>query len=504
MNKPTIVIDLFAGPGGLSEGFTKYKENGNKIFEIGLSIEKDPTAYQTLLLRSIFRKFSDDMLPTAYLDYITGKIDREKFLSDPEIKPLVEEALHETKNITLGDYSTQKIDAWIKEKVGMQKNWVLIGGPPCQAYSLVGRSKMINLDKEKYESDHRHLLYKEYLRIIQKHEPSVFIMENVKGILSSKLNEEFIFKQILKDLKQPKKGLAYDIRSLTIESNSEDISPNDYIIKSEQYGIPQARHRVILFGIRKDLAHIKHQTLIKKTLVTVDDAFIGLPVIRSKFSKQEDSHINWMKCLNQVPQLIPKHYSKTHKLLIENIKKYLTNAELSTQVGSEYIESNIYKNITKSTFNNWIMDARLLGINHHAARGHIREDIQRYFFFSATTAVLGKQIKVNDLPKKLLPNHKNIHTENIPFTDRFRVQSSSTVSSTIVSHISKDGHHYIHPDPSQARSLTVREAARLQTFPDNYFFEGTRTQQYVQVGNAVPPLLAYQIAEIVAALLKEA
>lgn len=503
MGNPIIVIDLFAGPGGLSEGFARHNTKGSNTFEIGISIEKDATAFKTLLLRSIFRKFDYPKLPESYLDLISGRINREEFLSNHAIKPLAEEALNEVKNVALGDFSPQKIDSWIKQKISSKHDWVLIGGPPCQAYSLVGRSKMISLDKEKYESDHRHLLYKEYLRIIQKHEPPVFIMENVKGMLSSKLNEQLIFKQILKDLKNPKKGLIYDIKSLTIEASSEELSPNDYVIKSEQYGIPQARHRVILLGVRKDLSSKNHKILQKKSIVTVNEALHGLPQIRSKFSKQEDTLINWIKCLHEIPKLIPKTYTNNHEFLLKEIDIYLKKTDQLVGTGAEYIENNSYLKMPESVFNNWVRDSRLQGITHHASRGHIKQDIQRYFFLSAFVASLGIQLKVNDLPKKLLPNHTNIYKDNIPFTDRFRVQAGGTFSSTIVSHISKDGHHYIHPQPWQARSLTVREAARLQTFPDNYFFEGTRTQQYAQVGNAVPPLLANQIADVIASILDE-
>ena len=150
----------------------------------------------------------------------------------------------------------------------------------------------------------------------------------------------------------------------------------------------------------------------------------------------------------------------------------------------------------------WFSDARLHGVCNHATRSHIRADLHRYFFVAAFGCVHGRSPLLNDFPKALLPNHENVAEalRETKFNDRFRVQIANRPATTITSHISKDGHYFIHPDPAQCRSLTVREAARLQTFPDNYFFEGPRTQQYHQVGNAVPPLLACQIAGIVAGL----
>lgn len=150
----------------------------------------------------------------------------------------------------------------------------------------------------------------------------------------------------------------------------------------------------------------------------------------------------------------------------------------------------------------WYSDPRMGGVSLHETRSHMRSDLHRYLFASCYAASLGVSPKLVNFPNTLLPDHENVGGKDTPFADRFRVQLGAQPSSTVVSHIAKDGHYYIHPDPSQCRSLTVREAARLQTFPDNYFFEGSRTEQYLQVGNAVPPYLARQIAGLVSGFIE--
>jgi DNA (cytosine-5)-methyltransferase 1 len=185
------------------------------------------------------------------------------------------------------------------------------------------------------------------------------------------------------------------------------------------------------------------------------------------------------------------------------VTKYITRLTRNIVVpqrdrGNEYIK---YKSdIDYREEYNWFVDKRLKGVCNHSTRAHLKEDLYRYFFASCFAEVKKKSPKLSDFPKHLLPKHKNVGKEE--FEDRFRVQIWGEPARTITSHISKDGHYYIHPDPSQCRSLTVREAARIQTFPDNYFFCGPRTSQYIQVGNAVPPLLAKQIAQIVLELFK--
>jgi DNA (cytosine-5)-methyltransferase 1 len=177
----------------------------------------------------------------------------------------------------------------------------------------------------------------------------------------------------------------------------------------------------------------------------------------------------------------------------------------SQRIGSKLDRGSVFLSgrARPKRYSTWFCDPKLQGICNHESRGHIRSDLHRYFFAAVFARSLGRSPLLEDFPKALLPKHQNVSDslKETKFNDRFRVQIAGRPATTVVSHISKDGHYYIHYDPSQCRSLTVREAARLQTFPDNYLFEGPRTEQYKQVGNAVPPLLASQIARIVSNLL---
>jgi DNA (cytosine-5)-methyltransferase 1 len=275
-NKVIPIIDLFAGPGGLGEGFSSVRDKKGKLaFKIALSVEMEKFAHQTLTLRSFYRQFlhkDDGRAPRAYYQYLEGSI-----LKDELFEAFPKEYAAAKKEAVCAELGNEKMfphadffDSRIKQALTGSKDWLLIGGPPCQAYSLVGRSRQTgggktNEDKEekrlKFEEDPKHTLYQQYLRIIARHSPSVFIMENVKGILSSKLDGEYIFPRILKDLAHPKeankdkwsgseyKDSQYEILSLV---QSVDKTKKDFVIKAEEYGIPQARHRVILLGIRKD------------------------------------------------------------------------------------------------------------------------------------------------------------------------------------------------------------------------------------------------------------
>jgi DNA (cytosine-5)-methyltransferase 1 len=501
------VVDLFAGPGGLAEGFSSVTDQqGHNIFDIRASVEKDPVAHQTLALRAIFRSFPRGKVPDCYYDYVRGHISKQDFLRNPLISEALAHAGKEANCATLGEDPSSTIDGWIKNAIGGHDPWVLIGGPPCQAYSLAGRSRMRGSDPKAFEEDKRHFLYKEYLRIIQAFSPAVFVMENVKGILSSSHNGLPIFDRILDDLSHPAPGLDYEIRSFVTSPAGSAHHPEDFVIRSELFGIPQMRHRVILLGIRSDHAHRPHELLARRDQpASVENVLSGLPKIRSRISREKDSFEEWLSVLRSGADTLEGWESPISQKMMASMRNEAEKSRHIKNTGQPFIPiANPFSQNIPPELVSWLHDARLGGVCQHESRSHMRSDLHRYLFSSCHARYQGHAPKLGEFPPELLPNHSNASGDNIPFEDRFRVQMSSRPSSTVVSHIAKDGHYYIHYDPAQCRSLTVREAARLQTFPDNYFFEGNRTQQYTQVGNAVPPFLAKQLGEIVASFLRAA
>jgi DNA (cytosine-5)-methyltransferase 1 len=504
------IIDLFAGPGGLGEGFSSFiLPDAKRAFKIRLSIEKDEFAHRTLQLRAFFRQFDPGKAPPHYYDYLARRISSDQLFS---LYPTQSDAArNEALRAELGSPFTSydEIDKRIENGVGKHTKWLLIGGPPCQAYSLVGRSRIRGANKENYENDHRHFLYREYLRILAAHQPPVFVMENVKGLLSATVKEQSIFKRIVDDLTYPtaavgmssfKKGQKYRLVSIVKSQRNllGEFEPGDLVVRTEDFAIPQARHRVIILGIREDVVR-PSRVLTPSAAPTIDEAIGDLPRLRSSLSKEMDSGEIWRDAVQEV--INTKWFSNGD--LSDDVRTTMASAtrRISSHLsrGDEYLEGKT----NPLCHQEWYVDTRLEGVVNHASRGHIRKDLHRYLFAAAFAKTRGRSPLLQDFPKALLPKHENVQEalKETKFNDRFRVQLSGRPSTTVTSHISKDGHYFIHYDPTQCRSLTVREAARLQTFPDNYFFEGPRTEQYRQVGNAVPPLLAKQIAEIVADLL---
>ena len=507
MENPIPVIDIFAGPGGLGEGFSAAKsKNNHNLFQIKISIEKDLHAHKTLELRAFFRQFTEKKVPVEYYEYLQGSITREELFSKYKIE--AELAKNEACLATLGETPENWVDNKIKNALGETSNWVLIGGPPCQAYSLVGRSRMRGENEEKYEKDPRHFLYKEYLRIIAIHKPPIFVMENVKGLLSSQINQQKTFDLILSDLRNPPKAvgddsqqkLSYVLFSVSKKRPNDigKVNHEDFIVRSEEYGIPQARHRLIILGIRADFYNSDPEILQKQTPAFIEDVLNDLPKLRSGVSKEEDSVSLWYKIIQEIK--FANWANSLPEQLREKMNTIFVNIDTNLSRGKTFIPTTSKPKRHKD----WYGDPNLNGVCNHETRSHIREDLYRYFFAALFASENGYSPKLSDFPDELLPKHGNIQDAltGSKFNDRFRVQVQRRPSTTVVSHISKDGHYYIHYDPAQCRSLTVREAARLQTFPDNYLFEGPRTEQYHQVGNAVPPMLAHQIAQIVAKLFE--
>lgn len=493
------VIDLFAGPGGLGEGFSSLKQDdGSPAFQIVMSVEKDDQAHKTLRLRSFFRKIfatNGEIIPRQYLQYIQTHDEEKLYELTTKYSTEWAAADHEALCAALKDGDNTLVEEGrkrLKESgVAEGGRWVLIGGPPCQAYSVVGRSRRAH-EKAKLEADEKQTLYKCYLAFIKELKPAVFVMENVKGLLSARHYGKGVFDSICADMR----GAGYEIRSL-VKEEADD--PRDYVVEAERFGIPQMRHRVILLGVR-DGCNKSSGTLKPLVPINLRETLVGIPRIRSGFSERNKGwrDKNWNDYLNDA---INKLLESEEGRELEDILVRVQQQNPPRLMRKDRVTGETGR------YDEWYRGR--LGVHtvlaNHESRTHLAADLDRYEFCAAYAEKHKEPARISEFPRYLYPNHKNVQNakagEEIKFDDRFRVQLWDRPSTTITSHIAKDGHYYIHPDPGQCRSLTVREAARLQTFPDDYFFEGNRTSQYTQVGNAVPPLLAQQIGKIVAELL---
>lgn len=501
------VVDLFAGPGGLGEGFAAALDRSNRSrFRSAVSIERDFFSHQTLLLRHFVRYFPAGEVPEDYYNFLAQRITQEElYAKHPDA---FAHAKRSALRISLGAETQSEVRKTISQRLAGTSFWVLVGGPPCQAYSLVGRARMKG--NHKFESDERHTLYLEYLRIIADHRPPIFVMENVKGLLSATIEGKSAINRIVRDLQRPSTAiadapadLAYRLYSLNEEEVAEgEVDPRLFVVRAEDHGIPQARHRMFIVGIRGDLK-VRPSILSKMDAPSVRETISSLPAIRSGLSKEKDSRDAWLSAIRQISSM--------------NIRDHLNGAAYAGPVARELkfeklIEMRSPRSMSSTRYTmrrpnhdvlRSLYDDRLTVLTSHEARSHMASDLRRYLYAATFAQETGRSPKLADFPTNLLPDHQNVEEgrSGKMFSDRFRVQLADHVSTTVTSHISKDGHYFIHYDPAQCRSLTVREAARLQTFPDNYFFAGPRTEQYHQVGNAVPPKLAQQIAEIVAEVL---
>ena len=397
-------IDLFAGAGGLSEGFIR--AGFNPIAHV----EMNKDACETLKTRTAYHYLKENNRISEYYDYLKGKTSR-KHLWDSVPQNLINSVINKEISAETLPFLFEAID----NEVGNEEVDLVIGGPPCQAYSVAGRAR----DPKGMVDDPRNHLYKYYVEFLKRYNPKMFVFENVPGILSANNGHylELIFEAV--------QEAGYDL--------------DKKVLNAKNFGVLQDRKRVIIIGWKKN-SNFKYPLFEDKTypFEILKDLFSDLPKIKSGEGE-------W-RALN---------YAKK------------TNA---------YLESTKIRNGIDFT-------------TQHVSRFNNENDLEIYKIAVEKWVTDGKRLNYAELPSRLIK-----HNNTKSFTNRFQVVNHKGVSHTVVAHICADGHYYIHPDINQNRSITVREAARIQSFPDDYFFESSRTTAFKQIGNAVPVLMAEGIA----------
>jgi len=417
-----VILDLFSGAGGLSEGF--FREGATFVGHI----EADAYACDTLRTRTAYWNLKKENKIDIYHDYLLKKITRDTLWEKANVTNS-NDVIHTIISNETFNEITKKVKENLKEKK-LKKVDIIIGGPPCQAYSIVGRARM----KESVSCDPRNLLYQYYVKFLEQFKPKMFVFENVPGLKTAGGGQYF------QDLK-----IALDKAGYHIEL--------DELIASN-YGVLQNRKRIIIIGWKKDKRR-KNYTY-------------------PKFEKIENKYLV-KDVLDDLPKTKPNN-------MIEGKGKYQK-------------ETNEYLKMSK------IREEGFDILTQHETRMHNKRDLEIYKEAINAWNKDKKRLSYAELAKRRpkLITHNNTHS----FTNRFNViKANEPASHTILAHMAMDGHYYIHPDIKQLRSLSVREGARLQSFPDDFYFEGPRTSQFRQIGNAVPPKMAEQIAKEIKKILK--
>lgn len=417
IKKEYTFIDLFAGAGGLSEGFIKAG------FSPIAHIEMKQDACNTLKTRSAFHYLKAQGKLSIYEDYLKNKVEgTDGSILWNQVPPEVTNA---AICATIGEDTINGIFKKVDALKGDKTVDIIIGGPPCQAYSVAGRARM----GKAVEDDPRNELYKYYVQFLERYQPKMFVFENVLGIITAKRGEPFA------DLKKLVDELGYDMEA-RVQIASE-------------HGVLQKRQRVIIVGWRRtESKKYGYPDLVPDDMpyTVLKDLFSDLPQRKAGEGKLCEA-IAYAKPLTEM----------------------------------EYLEKSGIRGVLDFT-------------TQHVARPTNENDREIYKIAVEMWKDGKRRLNYAELPERL-QKHKNKET----FLNRFSVVDPDGCCHTVVAHIAMDGHYYIYPTPNptmdNVRSITVREAARLQSFPDDYFFEGSRTSALMQIGNAVPVILAYKIAE---------
>ena len=316
----------------------------------------------------------------------------------------------------------------------------------------------------------------------------------------------------MKKLQRGSKSDGYCLFALAPRSGAhswdKDATSKDFLVHAEEHGVPQTRHRIFVVCIRRDIARTLPRELIPRLdrwsdAVPLHDIIGTMPKLRSRLS-HGDAVDSWQAAVRCACELVeankPPMTSDEEKRFSYSIKRARATADGIAPPFRNASGGTVLPTSCPRELRDWIVDDRLNMLPNNETRAHIPDDLARYLYSVAFGHAFWRSPRTFHFPEALAPPHASWKTGHFP--DRYRVQIPDRPSTTVMSHLSKDGHSFIHPDPEQVRSLTVREVARLQTFPDNYFFHGSRTQQYEQVGNAVPPFLARQIAGLLWAVIE--
>lgn len=388
-------IDLFAGCGGLSEGFYRL---GYKALA---HVEINHWACETLRQR---------MRYYGYKNIESEVIEHD--ITDDDIITLIDKAVNK-----------REVD-------------VIIGGPPCQAYSTAGRVR----DAKGMATDPRNYLFESYVKILEHYRPKFFVFENVTGLLSAKVDGSNIFPRVIKAL-----GKEYKVID----------NPKVLVHNTADYGVPQIRKRVIIMGVRKDIDNVEVSSLYEDVIKTHWN-----PDTVEAERKGRQHFVDVKEAIGDLPPVEPGNDASTDSF------NYPCDNAFLKRIGKKGAYP-LYDHIARRN-NDLDRERFVMMIKNHWSFGQLRREMPQY-------------------------EHEHARV----FDNSYVVQWWDLPSKTILAHIWKDGFQFIHPDEKQARTFTVREAARIQSFPDDFEFAGSRGEKYKQIGNAVPPLFAEALAKSV-------